>query len=196
MPQIRRQDSSAKQRLKRRTKDYQEREPYRQAIGSLSGDNTVEIVPEEGESLRKIKLNLARAAKETGASIAYGETRNNTVLAWLADNEMPHRRRTQNMEETTSQTTVRSMSGARELRSRRVQRTDEEDSRSTVSNVERELDQVRSRLTSELRTRRPDLFDASGSPREGALEQTVQEQTGKKKLSRVDILNLLRQKSS
>lgn len=93
MPQIRQQDSSAKQRLKQRTKGYQEREPYRQAIGSLSRDNTVELVPEDGESLRKIKLNLARAAKESGMSIGYGETRDNTVLAWLTDGEAPRRRR-------------------------------------------------------------------------------------------------------
>ena len=93
MPQIRQQDSSAKQRLKQRTKGHQEREPYRQAIASLSGDNTVELVPEGDESLRKIKLNLARAAKETNMAIGYGETRDNTVLAWLTNGETPRRRR-------------------------------------------------------------------------------------------------------
>ena len=93
MPQIRQQDSTAKQRLKQRTKGYQEREPYRQAIASLSGDNTVELVPEEGESIRKIKLNLARAAKELGRSVSYGETEQNTVLAWLSDADTAPRRR-------------------------------------------------------------------------------------------------------
>ena len=93
MPHIRQQDSTAKQRLKQRTKGYQEREPYRQAIASLSGDNTVELVPENDESLRKIKLNLARAAKETGTAIGYGETRDDTVLAWLTNGEVPRRRR-------------------------------------------------------------------------------------------------------
>ncbi|MDP8921599.1 MAG: hypothetical protein M3O34_01825 [Chloroflexota bacterium] len=93
MPQIRQQDRTAKQRLKQRTKGYQEREPYRQAIASLAADNTVELVPEGDESLRKIKLNLARAAKESNTSIGYGETRENTVLAWLTDGEAPRRRR-------------------------------------------------------------------------------------------------------
>lgn len=93
MPQIRQQDRTAKQRLKQRTKGYQEREPYRDAISQLAGDNTVELVPEGDESLRKIKLNLARAAKETGTSIGYGETHDNSVLAWLTDSEAPRRRR-------------------------------------------------------------------------------------------------------
>ncbi len=93
MPQVRQHDTSAKMRLKQRTKGYQEREPYRQAIASLAGSNTVELLPEEGESLRKIKLNLARAAKEISISIGYGETREDTVLAWLTDGEPPRRRR-------------------------------------------------------------------------------------------------------
>ena len=93
MPQIRQQDSTARLRLKQRTKGYQEREPYRQAIASLSGTNTVELVPEGDESLRKIKLNLARAAKETGMSIGYGETHDDSVLAWLTNGEAPRRRR-------------------------------------------------------------------------------------------------------
>ena len=93
MPQVRQQDSSAKQRLKQRTKGYQERGPYREAIATLSGSNTVELVPESGESVRKIKLNLARASKETGISIGYGETHDDTVLAWLTDGEAPRRRR-------------------------------------------------------------------------------------------------------
>lgn len=93
MPQIRQQDATAKNRLKQRTKGFQEREPYRQAIGTLSADNTVELTPEDGESLRKIKLNLARAAKETGLAIGYGETRDNSVLAWLTNGEAPRRRR-------------------------------------------------------------------------------------------------------
>jgi hypothetical protein len=65
-----------------------------------------------------------------------------------------------------------------------------------LADVERELDDVRMRLTSELRAKRPDLFDPSGRPKKGALEKAVQEHVGKKKLSRADILELLRKKSS
>jgi hypothetical protein len=65
-----------------------------------------------------------------------------------------------------------------------------------IASVDRELDRVRDRLTSQLRARRPDLFDGSGRPRKGAFEQAVREHTGKKKLTRGDILELLRKKSS
>jgi len=91
--QIRRVDTGAKQRLKQRTKGYQEREPYRQAVTSLSGNAIIELEPDEGETLRKIKLNLARAAKEVGRSVGYGETKENTVLAWLANGDGGARRR-------------------------------------------------------------------------------------------------------
>ncbi|MCC6176605.1 MAG: hypothetical protein IT305_14955 [Chloroflexi bacterium] len=93
MPQIREVDITEKQRLRQRTKGYQERESLRQAVANLPTDRLLELEPDEGESLRKIKLNLARAAKEVGRPIGYGETRENTVLAWLSDGEAPKRRR-------------------------------------------------------------------------------------------------------
>lgn len=93
MVQISRVDASAKQRLKQRTKGYQEREPYRDAVLSLVANSTIEIEPDQGETLRKIKLNLARAAKEVGRAISYGETVEDTVLAWLADADGAPRRR-------------------------------------------------------------------------------------------------------
>ncbi|HYU21310.1 MAG TPA: hypothetical protein VEQ11_21710 [Chloroflexota bacterium] len=93
MARIRSVDSSAKGRLKQRTKGYEEREPYRRAILSLSGDGTIELEPESGETLRKIKLNLARAAKEVGRPVKYGETTDNKILAWLTDSGGIRRRR-------------------------------------------------------------------------------------------------------
>jgi hypothetical protein len=75
-------------------------------------------------------------------------------------------------------------------------RFDPSSSESDPVDVERELDDVTARLTSELRAKRPDLFNASGRPKKGALEKAVQEHTGKKKLNRADILELLRKKSS
>ena len=94
MPQIREVDVSAKQRVKQRTKGYQEREPFRQALANLAPDRAIELVPMQGESLRKLKLNLARAAKEVGRSIAYGETTDDMIVAWLEEaNASPKRRR-------------------------------------------------------------------------------------------------------
>ena len=83
MPQIRKVDATAKQRLKQRTRVDQERDQYRAALAQLEREGMIEVEPEDGETLRKIKLNLSRAAKETGRTIQYGETHENTVLAWL-----------------------------------------------------------------------------------------------------------------
>jgi IS30 family transposase len=93
MAQIRTVDLSAKNRLKQRTKGYQEREPYRQAVLSLTSDSTIEIEPDEGETVRKIKLNLARASKEVSREVRYGETHDGTFVAWLAEADGAPRRR-------------------------------------------------------------------------------------------------------
>ncbi|MBA2448048.1 MAG: hypothetical protein H0V51_08485 [Chloroflexi bacterium] len=102
MAQIRKVDASARDRLKHRTKGYQEREPYRKALESLSGNAVIEVEPDSGETLRKIKLNLSRAAKELNRSISYGETEQKTVLAWLADSEASPRRRRTRRSKTSS----------------------------------------------------------------------------------------------
>lgn len=93
MPQFREVDVSAKQRVKQRTKGYQEREPFRQAVAHLTADKAIEVVPESGESLRKLKLNLARAAKEVNRTIAYGETTDDRIVAWLEDGSAGTKRR-------------------------------------------------------------------------------------------------------
>jgi len=94
MPHIREVDISAMQRVKQRTKGYQDREPFRQAVTNLTTETAIELAPENGESLRKLKLNLARAAKEVGRTIWYGETNDATIVACLADGDpSPKRRR-------------------------------------------------------------------------------------------------------
>jgi len=94
MAHIREVDVSAKQRVKQRTKGYQEREPFRVAVANLTAARAIELAPEQGESLRKLKLNLARAAKEVGRNIAYGETGDDMIVAWLDEgNAGPKRRR-------------------------------------------------------------------------------------------------------
>jgi len=93
MPQFRQVDISAMQRVKQRTKGYQEREPFRQAVANLTPDSAIELTPVNGESLRKLKLNLARAAKEVGRTISYGETTDSMIVACLADGEPGQKRR-------------------------------------------------------------------------------------------------------
>src|SRR5215216_4417560 len=93
MAQIREVEALARQRVKQRTKGFQERLPFRQAVASMTPEKAIELAPDEGESLRKLKLNLARAAKEVGRSISYGETSENTIIAWLSDGDGAPRRR-------------------------------------------------------------------------------------------------------
>jgi len=69
-------------------------QPYRQAILSLASDATVEPIPDEGESLRKLKLLTNRAAREIGRNVKYGETQEGSLLIWLANQEAtPQKRR-------------------------------------------------------------------------------------------------------
>ena len=93
MATFRKVEVTAKQRVKQRTKGYQEREPFRQAVSDLTADSAIEVSPESGESLRKIKLNLARAAKEVGRNIAYGETGDDMIVAWLDEGNTGQKRR-------------------------------------------------------------------------------------------------------
>jgi hypothetical protein len=93
MAQFRKVEATAKQRVKQRTKGYQEREPFRQAISELTPDNAIEVTPDNGESLRKVKLNLARAAKEVNRNIGYGETGDNAVVVWLDEGNSGQKRR-------------------------------------------------------------------------------------------------------
>jgi hypothetical protein len=91
MPKISTARADARTRLKTGGgQGYQNREPYRQAIQDLSRDRMIELEPDEGESLRKIRVNLARAAKEVGKEVRSGETQEGTLLVWLAE---PSRRR-------------------------------------------------------------------------------------------------------
>ena len=94
MVQVRQAGPEARARLVRDSRGYSEREPYRQAILALEGDATVELVPDEGESLRKLKLLTSRAAKEAGRNIKYGETQEGSLLIWRAEADLPHQRRT------------------------------------------------------------------------------------------------------
>jgi hypothetical protein len=92
MPTIRPAAADARARLKQGVgQGYLNREPYRRALQGLSGDQLLELEPDEGESLRKIRVNLARAAKEVGKEVRSGETQEGTLLVWLA--EGPRRRR-------------------------------------------------------------------------------------------------------
>lgn len=85
LAQVREIEVSARRRVNQRTKGYRERQPFRDAVANMTPERAIELSPDEGESLRKLKLELARAAKEVGRNIYYGETSENTIIAWLAE---------------------------------------------------------------------------------------------------------------
>jgi hypothetical protein len=85
MPRIAVVDIEARSRLTKRTKGFDARAPFREAITNLDGDSQFEVVPDDGETLRGLRLNLARAAKEANRDVVYGETDEGTLIVWLRD---------------------------------------------------------------------------------------------------------------
>jgi hypothetical protein len=77
-------DLEAKNRLAGRATGYSARAPYREAIAHLTGDRALELQPDEGETLRKLKLLVRRAAKEVSRDVQYGESDEGTLVVWLA----------------------------------------------------------------------------------------------------------------
>src|SRR5215212_4195831 len=76
---------SARNRLKDRTPGYDARAPYREAITNLTDGRALELTPEASESMRKLRLNINRAAKEVNRLVNYGVRTEGTLLVWLQD---------------------------------------------------------------------------------------------------------------
>lgn len=82
MPVFRDAAPDARQRLVRTTKGYQQRQIYRDNLLGLKGGKTLEIEPRGDETIRKLKVNVKRAANELGMNVKYGETAEGTLLVW------------------------------------------------------------------------------------------------------------------
>src|SRR6266516_5683552 len=94
MPIFRDVGPEARQRLvKGLSKGYQQRQIYREHLGMLSDGQTWEIQPEAGETIRKLKVNVRRAANELGINAVYGETQDGTLLVWKEAPKESGRRR-------------------------------------------------------------------------------------------------------
>ena len=86
MPRITTIEATAAQaRLKARTAGYADRAPLRDAISRMSSERMLELEPDAGEPLRKLRLNMMRAAKEVGREIQQAESQTGTLLVWLAE---------------------------------------------------------------------------------------------------------------
>jgi AT-hook transcription factor len=84
MPVFREAGPDAKQRLVRASKGYQQRQVYRDYLSRLGPQQeNFEVQPEGDETIRKLKVNVRRAANELKLDVGYGETTDGTLLVWL-----------------------------------------------------------------------------------------------------------------
>ena len=73
----------ARERLVRKSRGYQDRSAYRDMLSQVGGGRMMEVRPEDGEGLRKLKVNVRRAANELKLEdIQYGETEDGALLVW------------------------------------------------------------------------------------------------------------------
>jgi hypothetical protein len=93
MVNIRQADAGAKARLVGGLRGPTWKQPYIDAISGLEGDSLLEFEADEGETLRQIRVRIARAAKDLSRTLRVGETHEGTLLVWLAEAHTPMRRR-------------------------------------------------------------------------------------------------------
>ena len=88
----------ARERLVRKGTGYQHRAAYHDMLSQVGGGRTFEVRPDDGETLRRMKVNIRRAANEMGLEdIQYGETEDGALLVWSEQRQRrargPRRRR-------------------------------------------------------------------------------------------------------
>ena len=93
MPEIRNFGIDAKNRVTRRGRRVDALVPYREAIANLEGDGVFEVTPSPGESMRRVKVSVSRAAKQINRQVKYGDTKEGTLLVWLEATARRRRRR-------------------------------------------------------------------------------------------------------
>jgi hypothetical protein len=82
VPRFRDAGPEARQRLLQTSKGFQQRQIYRDNLTGLREGQYRELQPEGDETLRKLKVNVRRAANELGMNVRYGETTQGTLLVW------------------------------------------------------------------------------------------------------------------
>ena len=82
MPVFREVGPEARQRLMKTSKGYQQRQIFRENLDKLADGRLLEVEAEDGESIRKLKVNIRRAANERNMNVDYGETTEGTLLVW------------------------------------------------------------------------------------------------------------------
>jgi hypothetical protein len=92
MVKVRQAEDGAKARLVSGLRGPTWKQPYLDAINGLEGDGVLEFEADEGETLRQIRVRIARAAKDLSRTLRVGETQEGTLLVWLAEAHTPMKR--------------------------------------------------------------------------------------------------------
>src|SRR5215207_8352316 len=92
MVRVKQADQGAKARLVSGLRGPSWKQPYIDAINGLEGDTVLEFHPDEGETLRQVRVRIARAAKDLGRILRVGETQEGGLLVWLPETQTPLRR--------------------------------------------------------------------------------------------------------
>ena len=83
MPVFREVGPEARERLVKNSKGYQSRAAYREMLSQVGGGQMMEVRPEDGETPRRLKVNIRRAANEMNLEdIQYGQTEDGAILVW------------------------------------------------------------------------------------------------------------------
>ncbi len=94
MPRIATIDrDQAMRRVRRGKPSADDRAPLREAIANLPAERMIELEPDEGETLFRLKLAVTRAAKEVNRAVRHGESESGTLLVWLEEKPRQRRRR-------------------------------------------------------------------------------------------------------
>jgi hypothetical protein len=92
MVKVRQADEGAKARLVSGLRGPTWKQPYLDAINGLESDQVLEFQPDEGETLRQVRVRIARTAKDLSRTLRVGETQEGTLLVWVAEAHTPMRR--------------------------------------------------------------------------------------------------------
>ena len=83
MPVFREAGPESRQRLVQASKGFQQRQVYRDNLMKLGPQDCFEVQTEGDETIRKLKVNVRRAANELNLNVRYGETTDGTLLVWI-----------------------------------------------------------------------------------------------------------------
>lgn len=81
----------ARSRLHEKTTPW--KDEYRSALMQLNESQMLEVSPDEGESMRTLKMRVSSTSREMGREMKYGETEDGKLLVWVHPSTSVSRRK-------------------------------------------------------------------------------------------------------